>query len=286
MTKDYYRILGVLDDAEDIVIRAAYKVLAQKYHPDKWKGDRAEATLRMSEINDAYGVLSDAEKRKQYDSTRDKAEYQEDADEEDNSDFDKSLEEDWKSATEYFPDLIELASSLAKFSYKLEYTFKVIIIEQKVFNDRSILAKNIEYNFLCTFFGTNQEIIKFAKELIINNQKDAAKELNKAVNLLGSDVDPKVIIQKIKDKFCKQRKLFFTVDHIQRRENIADYTASSEDLIFAFEKVSEYRKITASMVEVVDSPFSKLYIFIWDGKKYHMNIKEFNDFIIDIITNS
>ena len=36
--KDYYRILGVLDDAEDIVIKAAYRALAQRYHPDRWQG--------------------------------------------------------------------------------------------------------------------------------------------------------------------------------------------------------------------------------------------------------
>ena len=51
--KDYYRTLGVLDDAEDIIIRAAYKALAQRYHPDKWKGDPQEANKRMSDINEA-----------------------------------------------------------------------------------------------------------------------------------------------------------------------------------------------------------------------------------------
>lgn len=70
MTKDYYRILGVLDDADEIVIRAAYKALAQRYHPDKWTGSKEEANKRMSEINEAYGVLSDPVKRKQYDATR------------------------------------------------------------------------------------------------------------------------------------------------------------------------------------------------------------------------
>lgn len=70
MAKDYYRILGVLDDADDVVIRAAYKALAQRYHPDKWTGSKDEANKRMSEINEAYGVLSDPIKRKQYDSTR------------------------------------------------------------------------------------------------------------------------------------------------------------------------------------------------------------------------
>ncbi|MFM7010173.1 MAG: DnaJ domain-containing protein, partial [Betaproteobacteria bacterium] len=65
--KDYYRILGVLDDAEDIIIRAAYKALAQRYHPDKWTGDKEQANRKMSEINEAYEVLSDAAKRKAYD---------------------------------------------------------------------------------------------------------------------------------------------------------------------------------------------------------------------------
>ena len=50
MTKDYYRILGVLDDAEDIVIRASYRALAQKYHPDKWPGSHAESSKKMSRL--------------------------------------------------------------------------------------------------------------------------------------------------------------------------------------------------------------------------------------------
>ena len=67
---DYYRVLGVLDDAEDIVIRAAYRALAQRYHPDKWQGDQAEATRRMAEINAAYAVLSSSVQRHAYDLTR------------------------------------------------------------------------------------------------------------------------------------------------------------------------------------------------------------------------
>jgi DnaJ-class molecular chaperone len=66
--KNYYKILGVLDDAEDIIIRAAYKALAQRYHPDKWTGDKNSATQKMAEINEAYEILSDSAKRKNYDS--------------------------------------------------------------------------------------------------------------------------------------------------------------------------------------------------------------------------
>ena len=65
--KTYYQTLGVTPDAEDIVIRAAYKALSQRYHPDKFKGSAEEAEAKMKEINIAYSVLSDKEKRKAYD---------------------------------------------------------------------------------------------------------------------------------------------------------------------------------------------------------------------------
>ena len=74
--KDYYKILGVLDDAEDIVIKAAYRALAQKYHPDKFQGSAKTAKDRMQEINEAYSVLSDPEERKKYDGSRKKQEYE------------------------------------------------------------------------------------------------------------------------------------------------------------------------------------------------------------------
>jgi len=67
MNKDYYAILGVLPSVEDFVIRAAYRALAQRYHPDKLPDCRATAEARMREINEAYAVLSDERLRAKYD---------------------------------------------------------------------------------------------------------------------------------------------------------------------------------------------------------------------------
>jgi DnaJ-class molecular chaperone len=64
-TQDYYAILGVLPSADEVVIRAAYRALSQKYHPDRWSGERAEATRRMQQLNQAYEVLSNSERRQQ-----------------------------------------------------------------------------------------------------------------------------------------------------------------------------------------------------------------------------
>ncbi len=64
--KDYYDVLGVKKGASDADIKTAYRKLAMKYHPDRNEGDKtAEDTFK--EINEAYAVLSDAEKRQQYD---------------------------------------------------------------------------------------------------------------------------------------------------------------------------------------------------------------------------
>ncbi len=65
--KDYYQILGVSRDASQEDIKKAFRKLAIKYHPDKNKGNK-EAEERFKEINEAYAVLSDKEKRQQYDS--------------------------------------------------------------------------------------------------------------------------------------------------------------------------------------------------------------------------
>ena len=64
--KDYYKILGVNKNASKEEIKKAYRKLAMKYHPDQNKGDKASEE-RFKEVNEAYAVLSDEEKRKQYD---------------------------------------------------------------------------------------------------------------------------------------------------------------------------------------------------------------------------
>lgn len=63
---DYYKMLGVSKNASPDEIKKAYRKFAIKYHPDKNKGDKASEE-KFKEINEAYAVLSDPEKKKQYD---------------------------------------------------------------------------------------------------------------------------------------------------------------------------------------------------------------------------
>ena len=64
--RDYYEVLGVSKDADDATIKKAYRQLAKKYHPDMNPGDK-EAEIKFKEASEAYAVLSDADKRRQYD---------------------------------------------------------------------------------------------------------------------------------------------------------------------------------------------------------------------------
>ena len=66
LEKDYYKALGVAKTAKPAEIKTAYRKLARKYHPDANKGD-ASAEERFKEISEAYSVLSDEKRRKEYD---------------------------------------------------------------------------------------------------------------------------------------------------------------------------------------------------------------------------
>jgi molecular chaperone DnaJ len=69
LEKDYYKVLGVAKDADQAAVKKAYRKLARENHPDSKPGDKA-AEERFKEVAEAYDVLGDTEKRKQYDEMR------------------------------------------------------------------------------------------------------------------------------------------------------------------------------------------------------------------------
>lgn len=216
INKDYYFILGVHPTAELVVIKASYRALTMLYHPDRY-ADKEKAQLRTIELNEAYSVLKDEGKRKEYDSLRGKN--SQSADDFINYGLDEvspvsdPLEEQWLFATQYYPELVEIEQNLRNIAWRLANTFKAYIIQEKAFDKMHQTAEELEKIFLENYFGSNQKILKFAKMLILNKKKEAVRELNKAVVLFGNTIEldkvMQVIIKKygLDIKYCSAKEL-------------------------------------------------------------------------------
>ncbi len=231
MKTDFYVVLGVLPDAEDVVIKAAYRALAQRYHPDRWVGDAAEAHQSMTRINEAYEVLGDKARRTTYDKgrARSQAEYSPEEEDDRSEAFTSALNEvdkRWATACSIFPDLVQLRARLARINTSLAFSFVTSLLGSKGFTNREAFAEHLEQAFLERHFGSNKEILKFVRLLIFSGNRAAVKELNQLVDVMGSDVDPILLIQRIEKKFgsprdpMKNDEVVGRIDEVFRRRVI------------------------------------------------------------------
>ncbi len=208
-SKDYYAILGVLPSADDAIIKAVYRALAKKWHPDTFAGDKRRAEEKLKEINEAYGILSDAASRADYDAHRSASaghqqqrEYEE-PDAEDRAPFEAELAADWAFILEYYPAVEKMRVEVAQFSSALALTFQVRLLEMKAFGQAGNVKQDLINQFLRSYFGSNASVQKFAARLILNGNKQAARELNRLIRLSGSPTndDARRIIDRIEEKY-------------------------------------------------------------------------------------
>lgn len=259
--KNYYAVLGVLPTAEDAVIRAAYKALAQRYHPDRNGSESAKS--RMQEINEAYSVLSDPEARAKYDSARSAskgADYEEFEDYAEASEkADSQLDEHWQLALEYYPEIDQCWKRLSKVSSRLAYTYQAYLIEEKAFKQAKQIADLMSDQFLTLYFGESHEIKRFAMELILHRKKEAARELNRAVKILGSDIDPHRVIRKIISEFHLDEGFDITMmarNHEERKKIIREREQGSS---------ITRRGWMMGILALVIVLYGFAFIFIWSG---------------------
>lgn len=206
INKNYYDLLGITPSAELAVIKAVYKALANKYHPDKNIGNKVQAEAKMREINEAYEVLSDSTKRQAYDSARNNAneaafEETEETIKRGAETLSEIIENDWAIAEKYHPSLKTHAQQLGSISRTLVLPFKIYILEEQSFSIAAHVAESMIAKYLNTYFGTNESIVSYAKQLLIHGHRDAAKELNKVVRIFGKEIVPSKVIDTINTEF-------------------------------------------------------------------------------------
>lgn len=227
--KDYYAILGVPRDAEIDLIKATYLALSKIYHPDIYKGDKKYAQKRMQEINEAYEILKDPKKRKNYDEkTKDKSDndsFDDNEFQDEKSNYQEIIKESWDFAKEYYPNLEKEYENLNKINRNLAWQFQVMCVETKSFDQANKISKRLKDDWFEKRFGKKKIIQELALKAIMKNDIKVAKEINKIFKVLG-DKDVDLIIQGLEKKFPE----FFRTNHDSQSDD--ERSGLDENIIF------------------------------------------------------
>ncbi len=218
---DHYATLYVLPSADHEVIKAAYRALAKRYHPDSYAGDKVFATQRMQDISAAFEVLGDPEKREAYDRERKKGSAGEEFT--DNGEEDTKFNEDWDLACKYFPEAQKSFDYLQKLSRSLAFSFASYLLDTKNFNQCSSIARKFQRDFLAAYFGSDPNVQAFARRLILCGEMLAAKDVNKAVRVMGLSLDQFALRRRIYESHpqaCKKLNFFLAIHHENPEQQI------------------------------------------------------------------
>jgi curved DNA-binding protein CbpA len=137
LDKDYYAILGVLPSIETGALEAVYKALVKKYNPDVYVCDKKFAEEKTKEINEAYSILKDTDKRKKYDEQRQKqskgfGNFEQNTNfENDNSEILNQLKSDWEIVLDFVPQADYWCKQLERLSPSLSILYQVTLITKK-----------------------------------------------------------------------------------------------------------------------------------------------------------
>jgi hypothetical protein len=293
--KDYYRVLGVLRNAEEIVIKAAYKALAQKYHPDRVPDlEKVSATQKMMEINEAKDVLLDPVKRSEYnkkydDQNVDRQSYGSEFKEQEQFSETSLRDDEWNTAVNYFPDLKKIIKELGLISTNLTNLYKNYMLESRQFDERHKIKAIIENDYLTRFYGDDEKTRTYVKSLLLNNFKHAAIEINKHVLVMGNSIKYKQIYPKIEKifpeaKVCRlplevQPRLRLRRLNNIRLDNLISKIETQE--IWNTETIELFEAIFNTEVEPIGFGEERTYIFTLNSRKYNQDLNYLKNKIIE-----
>jgi len=202
-----YDVLGLPWASDVELVKATYKSLVKIYHPDIFKGDKDFAKERLAQLNSAYEFLSESSRKKDFDESLESEEN--DQEEEDFDPFNNSnefdegiriLKENWDFACDYHPELNAIYTDLRTVSRDSAFAFMAFVVETKKYAEAKIIAETLEDSFLTAKFSNDANVKKVAKLAIQQREIKFAKELNRALKILGPQ-SSEVILVKLSEQF-------------------------------------------------------------------------------------
>jgi curved DNA-binding protein CbpA len=202
---DYYGVLGVVPEADHEAIKAVYRALSKKFHPDAGHYPKKDAEMHFHRLREAYSTIGDPQRRKEYDRLRSKharqrLRLQAESVSSPFDGFSHQENQAWRIVGEYHPNIIEEFESIAKLSPALGIVFRVMLQETRAYADYDKLSAMLVQSYLQAYFGENTEVQQFGKWCLSKGHTNAAIELNRTVAALGSSVPTASIIRKITEK--------------------------------------------------------------------------------------
>jgi curved DNA-binding protein CbpA len=242
--KDYYSILGVLPSIDGVALAAVHRALLKKYHPDVFKGSNSEAERRTKEFNEAYEVLGNPNTRRAYDNARKNSGFGSYQQEEPNSPA-NDVTADWELVKKYHPETEARRIELNKLSRSLAFAFQITVLEKKLSSNAyeiDTIATKMKSEFLERYFGKDPDIQRFAHEALIEGRTDVAKEVNRAITVLGTPLDARRFIRQV--------------------QNSMKYTGSRKYNARSVDPAEFYRSVAVSGVVIVASLIFILFVIL------------------------
>jgi len=182
-SKDYFAVLGLSSQADPEVVKAAHRALAKKFHPDRHPDDDGEPKQKFHEIQEAYEVLRDDDRLKQYLRLRAQVQMQEQ--------MQKTkaagphmrprvylkLDDRWEHLVRKYPELSQHYAKFCFMSHMLGNQFKLIILGTQDHTRFKRVAAKLERQFYRKHFSYHRNLQKLARRLAENHRRHAVRML-------------------------------------------------------------------------------------------------------------
>lgn len=182
--KDYFAVLGVSPEADPTVVKAAYRALAKKYHPDRHPNADEHVTLKFHELQEAYDLINDEHRLKTYLRLRSRAQHKK-------ADFyarqhrpsvHLQLDDRWDHLIREYPKLGQHHARFCFMSQKLGRDFKLIVLGTLKPAKFDKIARRMERKFYRQHFSLHRDVQRLASRLALRRRRHAVRQLWREIN--------------------------------------------------------------------------------------------------------